>query len=144
MWVGFSNSKAKKEGGIDINSKEKAKITRRKNRILEQTKENMQALEVYRPEFLPTVERYAYMRVQYDMLLDQWYEDDCKITENYTNKSGATNVRKTALYMAIEAMRREILDIENTLGLTPKGLQNMKKKGLEKQKKSKLDALFGG
>ncbi len=104
----------------------------------------MQALEVYRPEFLPTVERYAYMRVQYDMLLDQWYEDDCKITENYTNKSGATNVRKTALYMAIEAMRREILDIENTLGLTPKGLQNMKKKGLEKQKKSKLDALFGG
>lgn len=64
----------------------------------------------------------------------------CKITEKYTNKNGATNLRKTALYMAMENLRKELIDMENTFGLTPKGLRQIKAKGLEEKKTSALDA----
>lgn len=64
----------------------------------------------------------------------KWYENDCQITEVYTNKAGAKNQRKTALYLALETMRRELTEMENVLGLTPKGLKLLKTKGLEKKK----------
>lgn len=83
------------------------------------------------------------MRLQYEILIEKWYEEDCLITEEYTNKSGATNNRKTALYMAIENLRKELLDLENVLGLTPKGLKAIKSKGLDAPKSSMLDKVLG-
>ena len=118
----------------------KANITR----IFKKTKENMETLGTFRPEFETTVRRYAEMRVQYDILLDQWYENGCEITEEYTNKSGATNQRKTTLYLALETLRREMTEMENLFGLTPKGLRAIKTKGLEENKVSALDKALEG
>lgn len=118
----------------------KANITR----IFKKTKENMKTLGTFRPEFETTVRRYAEMRVQYDILLDQWYENGCEITEEYTNKSGATNQRKTTLYLALETLRREMTEMENLFGLTPKGLRAIKTKGLEENKVSALDKALEG
>ena len=65
------------------------------------------------------------MRYQYDNLMEEFYKNGCQITEEYTNKSGATNIRKTALYLSIESLRKDIVNHENILGLTPAGLKKI-------------------
>lgn len=120
-----------------------AKIRRSKiTRIYNKTVENMNELGTFRIEFDAPVRRYAELRVQYDILTDRWYEEGCEITEEYTNKSGATNQRKTTLYLALETLRRELVELENLFGLTPKGLRSIKTKGLEEKKKSRLDQVL--
>lgn len=113
----------------------KAKITRLYNK----TVENMRKIGTFRPEFEAPVRRYAELSIQYEILNDKWYENGCEITEEYTNKSGATNRRKTALYMTLENLRKELIDMENIFGLTPRGLRQIRTKGLEQKKTSALD-----
>lgn len=125
---------------MDEAQKRKAKITR----IYNTTVRNMEVLGTFKKEFESAVRRYSELRVQYDILTDKWYDAGCEITEEYTNKSGATNRRKTALYLAMETMRKELIDMENIFGLTPKGLKAIKTKGLEKAKESALDRLLDG
>lgn len=138
MGVAFSNSgNFTKRGDYTLESikSRKTKITK----VYNKTVENMRAVGTYRPEFEVSVRRYAEMRIQYDILNEKWYEDGCKITEEYTNKSGAKNQRKTAMYLSMEMMRKELVEMENLFGLTPKGLRAIKVKGLEEKQKSGLD-----
>lgn len=116
----------------------KLAITRKRNRIIKDTTENMMTLGTYKKEFDNVILRYTDMRIQYELMNDKWYDEGCKVTETYTNKSGATNIRKAALYLAIESMRKDLTDLETTLGLTPKGLKAIKAKGLDKGKDSML------
>lgn len=110
--------------------------------IFIQTVEDMKAIGTYKLEFSPAITRYAEMRLQFEILMQQWYAGGCKITEKYTNKAGAVNNRKTALYQAIENLRKEITDIENILGLTPAGLRRINSKSQIGKKGSSLaDAL---
>lgn len=118
----------------------KAKITR----IYNKTVGDMRILGVFKEEFDAPVRRYAELRVQYDTLTEKWYENGCEITEEYVNKSGAKNIRKTALYLSLETLRKELAEMENTFGLTPKGLKMIKTKGLEQQKESALDKMLSG
>lgn len=106
--------------------------------IFEQTVKDMQTVGTYKVEFSPAITRYAEMRVQYDLQMSQWYSDGCRITEQYTNKAGATNVRKTALYQSLENLRKELIDLENIFGLTPAGLRKIKNKAMEQKKESPL------
>lgn len=120
----------------------KQTVTKKINRIVNQTTESMKELGVYKKEFDTTIRRYANIRLQYDLLNEEWYENGCHVTEKYTNKNGSTNNRKTALYLSIESLRKELLDIENTLGLTPKGLKQIQASGLKEKKKSALDKVL--
>ena len=106
--------------------------------IFTQTLEDLKAIGTYKPEFSPVITRYAEMRVQFQILMDEWYRGGCKITERYTNKAGATNNRKTALYQAVETLRRELVDLENLLGLTPAGLRKISRNSMEAKKQSRL------
>ena len=121
-----------------------AVMKRRQNAIFNETVKSMESLGTYRSEFDTVIRRYAEMRVQYNSLNEQWANEGFKITEEYTNNSGATNERKTALYTTIEKLRTELTDLENILGMTPKGLQGIKKKGLDQKKVSALDKMLGG
>ena len=76
--------------------KRKAKVTKIRN----QTIRYMQAVGTFKEEFDASVQRYSDMRVQYDILTEKWYETGCVITEEYTNKAGVTNQRKTTLYLS--------------------------------------------
>lgn len=107
-------------------------------KIFNKTKKNMQALSVWRDEFRPTVEAYAKLRFQYDVLFEKWQSDGCNVVEEYTNKSGASNNRKTAEYQVLEVLRKDILTYENTLGLTPIGLKKIRQQELNKKKKSSM------
>lgn len=106
--------------------------------VYNQTVEDMKSLNIYKNEFIPIITRYAEMRVQYIVIMDKWYSLGCVITENYTNKSGATNVRKTALYQAVENLRHELADHETMLGLTPQALKKISDKNFQPVKKSTL------
>ena len=114
------------------------KITIRTNKIRNETIEKMRSLGVYREEFNIPIQRYADMRMQYDILCGTWRETGCKVTEKYTNKAGATNIRKAPLYLSMETLRRELIEMENLFGLTPKGFKAIKAKGLDQGKKSVL------
>lgn len=94
-------------------------------KIVKRTTDDMNTLGTYRPQFVPAVRVYAEMKYQLDVLNYEFYAGGCKITEAYTNKSGATNERKTALYMAIETLRRDIASCEDRLGLTPSGMKRI-------------------
>lgn len=116
------------------------KVRKRKiKKIITKTKKNMTELNTYKEEFDEIIKRYAEMYFQYELLQSEWYLNGCVITEEYTNKAGYTNVRKTALYISLEALRKELLDMENVLGLTPKGLKQIKSNGLKGKKISALD-----
>jgi hypothetical protein len=112
--------------------------------IFETTINDMKKLGTYKEEFSPIITRYAEMRFEFEILMQRWYAKGCKITENYTNKSGATNERKTALYLAIENLRRELTELENIFGLTPAGLKKIDKKGLGHKKESSLAKALSG
>ncbi len=107
--------------------------------MFNKTVENMRVVGTYKPEFEASVRRYAELRIQYDILKDKWYEEGCSITEEYTNKFGATNQRKTTLYASLETMRKELTELEDIFGLTPKGLRRMKAKALDAKGESALD-----
>lgn len=116
----------------------KEELKKRTRTILARTRNNMKKAGTYRKEFEDSMERYADLRVQYDVLKEQWYEEGCAITEEYTNKSGATNQRKTPLYLAMETLRKELLELENIFGLTPKGLKQVHSKAMEGREESAL------
>lgn len=122
---------------------ESAKVRKSKiTRLYNKTVEHMREIGTFRPEFEAPVRRYAELAIQYEILNDKWYEKGCEITESYTNKFGATNQRKTALYLALENLRKELIDMENIFGLTPRGLRQIKAKGLEPKKTSALDKVL--
>ncbi len=107
-------------------------------KIIKATIKNMESIGTYRPQFDATIRAYAEMRQQYDKLTAEFYAGGCKITEEYTNKAGFTNIRKTALYLALETLRKDIVNHENILGLTPAGLKKISSGTAGKKKVSKL------
>ncbi|WP_269478235.1 P27 family phage terminase small subunit [Hominibacterium faecale] len=121
-------------------SSDKAKITRKRNKIFNDTKRKMEALHTYKKEFETPIMRYAELRMQFDALTERWHEEGCKITEEYTNKAGAKNMRKTALYLSLETLRKELMEMENIFGLTPRGLKMIKVSMVDKTGGGKLAA----
>lgn len=107
------------------------------NKIKKKTIEEMTALGVYKPEFSATINAYAQLRYLYDILNERFTENGFQVTEEYTNKAGATNIRKTAEYQALETIRKDILNHESVLGLNPAGLKKIRADSTKK-KDSKL------
>lgn len=115
----------------------KTKQEKEIDKIIRTTKKSMEAIGVYRIEFNPTIMTYAQLKWQHDTLNKQFIEEGKSVVEEYTNKNGSTNIRKTAEYMVIEVLRKDILTYENTLGLTPAGLKKINRT-LGTKKKSAL------
>lgn len=116
----------------------KEEFGERTKKVISKTKARMKKVGTYKPEFDAGIERYADLMVQYDILKEQWYASGCAITEEYTNKSGAVNERKTPVFAVVETMRKELTELENIFGLTPKGLKQIRSKSLEGKKESAL------
>lgn len=94
-------------------------------KIAKKAKTSMEAIGTYKPQFDDTIAMYAETKYQYNKLMQEFYSSGCKVTEEYTNKSGATNIRKTATYLALETLRKDIINHESVLGLTPAGLKKI-------------------
>ena len=115
-----------------------------KEKTHETVVENMKHLGVYREDFEHTIDIYVDMLVQYKMFEQQFAESGYKLTESHTNKVGATNDRKAPIYMAMEALRKDLAKYSDLLCLNPRAYERVKKpevpvrKKEEEKPKSKL------
>ena len=75
------------------------------SKIEKKTIRDMTSVGTYRAEFLPTIRAYAQLRWQYETLNSQFITEGKPVVEEYTNKNGSTNMRKTPEYLVIETMR---------------------------------------
>ncbi len=95
----------------------------------------MKELGIYRKEYRTTIDIFVDMVHQYEVFTEEFEKQGYKVQEEYTNKAGATNMRKTPIYSAMEKLRMDISTYSNLLCLNPKSLENVT---AEKQNKSKL------
>ncbi len=100
-------------------------MARQKNTIRRQIVNHMKSLGVYKKEYKTTIDIFVDMVHQYEVFADEFEESGYKVQEEYTNKAGATNMRKTPIYAAMEKLRMDISTYSNMLGLNPKSLEKI-------------------
>jgi len=100
-------------------------LTKQKEELKEIIINEMKGIGVYKEEFDSIVDVFAGMLHQYQVFEKQFAESGYKIEEAYTNKAGATNMRKVPLYTAMESLRKDIVAYSDRLCLNPKSLGTM-------------------
>lgn len=106
-----------------------------KQEIRENVVANMKHLGIYREDFENTIDVYVDMLIQYEAFRDQFNSTGFKITDQYTNKAGATNDRKTPVYTALESLRKDIAKYSDLLCLNPRAYERVKKIDVPVRKK---------
>ncbi len=101
------------------------------------TIKKMQQLGTYKSEFEPTIERYVKLSKEYKKI----YADYEKNKYNCVVE-GASGEKKSPVVSTLESLRRDILNLEDALGLTPRGLLKLNDKAFEKPKARKTDSLI--
>lgn len=109
----------------------------RPKNIMNQTRDHMKALGVYKPEFEPIIEVYCQLREQYNELTRRFRESDYDFKE-YTN----TGTKKAPIVTTLEALRKDILAYAAQLGLTPQGLLKADEAAFKKKKVSGLGSIL--
>lgn len=84
---------------------------------------NMKGVGSYKKEYDQIIDIYAGMMHEYLLFESEFEESEYKITEEYTNKAGATNQRKVPLLTAMESLRKDIITYSDRLKLNPKSLE---------------------
>lgn len=103
-------------------------------------KDKMSEIGVYRPEFDDTIKRYVCMFKEYEELQTRYEEDGYQCVVD-----GAQGPKKNPLVTTLESLRRDMLAIENALGLTPGGLLKLRENAFENKKtNSRKDSLLSG
>src|SRR5690554_2254688 len=114
-------------------------LARTKKTIKNQIVKQMKNLGTYKLEYTKTIDIFAGMLLQYEIFEKELENSGYKIEEEYTNKAGATNMRKVPLYTAMESLRKDIATYSNILCLNPRSLENVT---AEKENKSKLASVL--
>lgn len=118
---------------------EREEIEKHRVKIRADTIKKMKSVDTYKKSFDPVIDIYADLMLQYKIAKEDFVASGYRMTEEYTNKAGATNIRKTATYLSLEGLRKDILTYSTQLGLNPKGLDALDAKAPEKT--SALDKL---
>lgn len=105
------------------------------SKLRKQVISNMKHLGVYRSDFDHTIDVYVDMLHQYQEFQRQFAESGYKVSEQYTNKAGATNDRKTPIYLAMETLRKDLATYSDRLGLNPRVYERMKRLDVPVRKK---------
>ena len=91
----------------------------------------MKNLNTYKKEYNNIIDIYAGMLHQYQVFEQMFEESGYQITEDYTNKAGATNQRKVPILTAMESLRKDIVSYSDRLRLNPKTLDTEPPKKVE-------------
>lgn len=83
----------------------------------------MKALGNYKPEYGDVVNVYVDLLIQYQLYSERYEKMGFPVSEDYTNKAGATNQRKVPILTALETIRKDILTYSDRLGFNPKADQ---------------------
>ena len=111
----------------------------RPKKFINQVRDQMKSLGVYKPEFEPIIEVYCQLHEQYRVLTQRFIESGYRFDE-YTN----TGTKKAPIVTTLEALRKDILAYATQLGLTPQGLLKADDKAFAKKKPSALAAALKG
>ena len=114
-------------------------MARKKDSIKKMIISRMKDLGTYKVQYMDVINIFAGMIQQYEVFEEEFVENGGKIEEEYTNKNGATNMRKTPLYTAMESLRKDIATYSNLLCLNPRSLENV---SAQAESKSKLDSVL--
>lgn len=99
--------------------------------IVNKTRENMKSLGIYKKQFDPTIRRYANLRIEYEEL-----EKSVR-----KNRKESEVIPVNALKL-MKDIQKELLIMEDNLGLTPKGLKQLQKNSMEAPKVSLLEKVL--
>lgn len=101
-------------------------------------REMMGALGVYRQEFDTTISIYCDLLRQYRIYTKKLKDSDFDGYES----SGQAGSKKSPLMTTIEALRKDILQYQTALGLTPSALKKLKDMTAMKEEPSPLDTVI--
>lgn len=105
-----------------------------KDLIFEETKDAMQELGTYKPEFDPIIGIYSELREQYEIITERFEHNGYRLQ----TKSEKGGMKKSPVIATLENLRKDILAYSDRLCLNPKALEGAKVKAAPAQ--SKLDA----
>jgi|SRR5699024_242155 len=114
-------------------------MARKKQSIKSQVVKDMKSLGVYREEYRNDINIYVDMMHQWEVLSERFEEEGYQVEEEYTNKAGATNMRKTPTLATLEKLRVDIAQYSDRLCLNPKSLERVT---TEKANKSSLASVL--
>ena len=114
-------------------------IEKERKRLRTDIVRKMKSVDTYNKSFDSVVDVYTDLLLQNKIASLEFAENSYRMTEEYTNKAGATNIRKTATYLALEGLRKDILSYSSQLGLNPRALDALDVKA--EKVESKLDKL---
>lgn len=114
-------------------------MAKTKKAMENEVKRQMKKLGTYKAEYDKVIKIFAGMLFQYQEFEEQFEASGYKLTEEYTNKAGATNERKVPLYTAMESLRKDIAAYSDRLCLNPKALETVT---TDTTKKSKLASVL--
>lgn len=104
------------------------KLTKKEQEIADR----MKALGVYKPEFDSTIRRYRKLSEEFETIYAQYRKKKYPFVV-----SGPQGVKKSPVVVTLETLRRDLLSLEDALGLTPKGLKALQEEPFKPEKKSR-------
>ena len=109
------------------------KLTKREQEIADR----MRRLGVYKPEFDETIRRYRKLSDECGKIYAQYRKDGYPF-----EVSGPQGVKKAPVVVTLESLRRDLLDLEDALGLSPRGLKKLQEEPFKAEKKRRADGLI--
>ena len=109
------------------------KLTKREQDIAER----MRRLGVYKPEFDETIRRYRKLSDEFAKIYAQYRKNGYPF-----EVSGPQGVKKAPVVVTLESLRRDLLDLEDALGLSPRGLKKLQEEPFRVEKKRRADGLI--
>ena len=106
----------------------------RKKKPLLKLREDMKNLGTYKVEFEPIMEIYVQLREQYDILTATYRASGYAYDETTQN-----GTKKAPIVTTLEALRKDILAYAAQLGLTARGLKQIRDDGLDEEHGSELE-----
>lgn len=98
---------------------------------------SMEHLGIYKTEFDESIDRYVALQKEYKQIYKQYVDEGYRCTVDT-----ASGVKKSPVVTTLESLRRDLLQLEESLGLTPRGLLKLKEKAFEKPKNSARNGLI--
>ena len=97
----------------------------------------MESLGVYKKEFDHSIERYVALSKEYKTIYRQYEKGgfQCMV-------ESAAGSKKSPVVTTLESLRRDLLQLEESLGLTPRGLLKLNERAFDKPRQSVKDGLI--
>lgn len=114
-----------------------------KKKYVDQTRADMKSLNVYKPEYEPTIDLLGQICADRDKALKQFKDEGSQYTVEKPTREGVVMV-KNPLFVLIQDLNSSIVQTRRELGLTPKGLKALKAKEADTKPTSALISLLAG